>query len=148
MDVQAAFGGQIQHPLRQDQTVGGHDHHVRLRIQQSLACRRSILRIFAVQTQAHGLFHANAMSQCALLDGRSLQFHAATGRAIRLGQYQRHVKTCLQQALQGYTRKLGRASKNDFHVVYPKIKRPPWRSAGAAVAFSERGRRARCAVRR
>ena len=96
MDIQAAFGWQIQHPLRQDQAIGGHHHHVSLRIQQGLARRSSIFGVFAIQAQAQGLHHGNAVLQRTLLDGRGLQLHATARRAVWLGQHQGDIKTSLE----------------------------------------------------
>jgi hypothetical protein len=62
MDVQAAQPGQVQHPLRQDQPVGGHHHHVRLPpLQMAVAGGGGIVRVLAVQPQAARLGHGNAM---------------------------------------------------------------------------------------
>jgi hypothetical protein len=124
VDVQAAQARRIEHPLRQDQAIGGHHHHIGLSgIDRGLG-GSGVFGIFAVQTQAQRLGHGNAMLQRALLDGRGLQLHAAPGRTVRLGQHQRNFKTCSQQTLQGHARKFGRAGKNDFHGTH-KLKRQP-----------------------
>ena len=124
MDVQAALGGHIQHPLRQDQAIRRHHHHVGTRIPQRLAGRRGIFGVFAIQAQAQRLLHTNAVLQGTLLDRGGLQFHATARRAVWLGQHQRYCKTCLQQTFQGYTRKLGRARKNNSHGFHPRERLP------------------------
>ena len=115
VDVDAAQPRQVQHPLRQQQAVGGHDHDVGLRSKQGSACSLGILWVFAIQPQAAGLGHGQAMRQCSLLDGRSLQLQAAAGGAIGLGQNQWHGIARLHDVQQGLLGKLRRSGKNNAH---------------------------------
>mmetsp|Transcript_6682 Transcript_6682/g.27948 ORF Transcript_6682/g.27948 Transcript_6682/m.27948 type:complete len:400 (+) Transcript_6682:401-1600(+) len=115
MDVQAAAPRGVQHPLRQDQAIGGHHHHVGVRRDQRLAGRLGVRGVFAVQLQALRLRHRQARRQRALLDGRGLQLHAAAGRAVGLGQHQGHREAGAQQRVQRDGRELGRTGKNDSH---------------------------------
>jgi hypothetical protein len=87
------LAGSIQHPLRQDQAVGGHHHGIGLGGQQRRAGGSSVFGVFAVQAQAARL--ATAMPcQRALLDGRGLQLHARGLRAVGLRQHQGHSISC------------------------------------------------------
>ncbi len=52
---------QIQHPLGQDEPVGGHHHHIGLGGQQRIAGGGSVFGVFAVQPQAARLGHSNAV---------------------------------------------------------------------------------------
>jgi hypothetical protein len=52
VDVEAAQARQVQHPLRQDQAIGGHHHHVGPRGQQRFARGCRIVGVLAVQAQA------------------------------------------------------------------------------------------------
>ena len=55
------------------------------------------------------------MLQRQLLDRAGMQFHAAPGRAIGLGQYQRHLMAGSEDGLQRGCSELGSAGKCDFH---------------------------------
>ena len=117
VDVEAAARGRIEHPLRQDQAIGGHDHHIGLGRGNGGLGLGCIFRIFAVQTQAARLAHRNAMRLRALLDGRGLQLHAAARGSVRLGQDQGHAKACIEQALQGHAGEFRRTGKDDVHAI-------------------------------
>ena len=115
VDIEATFGGHIQHPLGQDETVGGHHHHIGLGSQQRIAGGGSVFGVFAVQPQAAGLGHGNAVVQRALLDGGGLQLHATACRAVGLRQHQWHGEPRRQQARQGHAGKFGGSGKNHSH---------------------------------
>ena len=117
VDVQAAARRRIEHPLRQDQPVGGHDHDIGLGRFDGGAGGGGLFGVFAVQAQAARLGHGNAMLQRALLDGRGLQLHAAPGRTVGLGQHQGDGEARGEQAFKGNARELGRAGKNDSHAI-------------------------------
>ncbi len=51
----------IEHPLRQDQSVGRDDHRVGLRRQDGLARGRGIVRKTSVQAQAARLAHGDGL---------------------------------------------------------------------------------------
>ena len=85
--------GSVEHPRRQDQAVGGHHHARRARAACKRRARRArVVGELAVQPQAARLRPAAVpCSQRELLDRRGLQLQAAAGRAVGLGQHQRHV---------------------------------------------------------
>ncbi len=103
----------VQHPLRQDQAIGRHDHHIGVGFCDGLAGCRGIVRVFAIQAQAARLGHGDALRQRELLDRRGLQLHAASGGAVGLGQHQGDGVARRMQALQRHTGKFGRASEDD-----------------------------------
>jgi hypothetical protein len=117
VDVQAAARGRIKHPLRQDQSVGGHHHDIGPGRLDGGAGGGGLFGKFAIQSQAARLGHGDAMLQCALLDGRGLQLHAAPGGTVGLGQHQGDGETRGKQAFKGHARELGRAGKNDSHAI-------------------------------
>ena len=78
---------------RQDQAVGGDDHHV------GRARRAAPARAAAASSgnlpssrRLRGCATGRPCSQRELLDRRGLQLHAAAGRAVGLGQHQRHLE--------------------------------------------------------
>ena len=115
VDIQATQPGRVKHPLRQDQPVGGHHHHVGICRFNGLARASGVFRVFAVQPQASGLGNGNGVALRPLLDGRGVQLHAAPGGPVGLGQHQRNVKTGGQQLGQGDTGEFGGTGKNDTH---------------------------------
>ena len=134
VDVHAAQPWQIQHPLRQDEPVGGHHHHIGAGSQQSLAGCFGIFRVFAIQAQAAWLGHGDVVRQGALLHGRGLQLHAAPGGPVGLRQHQHHIKARCVQLLQCHAGKFGRACKHHPHACgRGHQRRPPdsawWRSS-------------------
>jgi len=106
-------GHVVQHPLRQDQAIGGNHHHIRVGICNRLPCGGGIFGVLAVESQATRLGHCNAMLQRKLLDARCLQLHATSRRAIRLAEHQCNGVACGVQPFQRNPGKLGRAGKND-----------------------------------
>ena len=134
VDVETSEPGQRQHPLRQDQTVGGDHHHIGLCGLQRLLGSSRVVRVFAIQAQAARLGHGDAVLQRELLDGRGLQLHAAAGGAVRLRQHQRHAKTRGEQALQRHAGEIRRAGEDDVHGQSGEVRRrrqgasprPPW----------------------
>ena len=111
MDIQAIH--LIQHPLRQDQTVGRDDHHFGSRSLNRLFGSRSFFREFAVQTQAAGLGNRHVVRQRIGFNGRGLQLQATTGRPVRLSEHQHDLMPGRVQTLQRHAGKLRRARKND-----------------------------------
>ncbi len=89
VDVQAAQARQVQHPLRQDQSIGRDHQHVRAGAVQRGAAGLGFLGELAVQAQAARLRHREAQFQRKLLDRRRAQLHAAPGRAVGLGEHER-----------------------------------------------------------
>ena len=75
-----------------------------------------IFGVFAVQAQAAGLGDGDAVRLGALLDGGGLQFKAAPGGTVGLGEHQRHGVAGCEQLVERYFCKLWRACKNNFHV--------------------------------
>ena len=115
MDVEAAMSWHIQHPLRQDQTVGGHHHRIGLgRLQCGLRHAR-VFGIFAIASQTPGLTDGKAVTLRPLFDGRGLQLHAASRRAIGLSQHQHHLMARGMELGQGLASELRRAGKNQAH---------------------------------
>ena len=117
MNVQAAQAGQVKHPLRQDQTVGGHDHHVDLRCDQFGLGLLRVFGVFAVQTQAARLGHGHPVRLRKRLDWRGVELHATTGGAVGLGQHQGHFETRCVQVCQRDLREFGRARESDPQAV-------------------------------
>ena len=99
VDVQAAQPGQIQHPLRQQQAIGGHHQHIKLGGLQGGLARLGLIRILTIQAQTARLGHGDAVGEGGVLHGRGLQLQAAPGRAIGLGEHQGHGKTGRHNAL-------------------------------------------------
>ena len=115
VDVQAAVAGCIQHPLRQDQTVSGDDHHIGLGLRDGGLRGLCVVREFTVQPQAARLRHRDVVRQSELLDRRGLQLHAATCRTVGLGQNQHHLVPGRVQLRQRHAGKFGGARKNHTH---------------------------------
>ena len=115
MDVEATPARRVQHPLRKNQAIGRHHHHIALRSHDGCLRASSLLGILAIQSQAARLCQGNAMCLRQLFDRRCLELHAPSGGSVRLGEYQRHRETGIEQSLQGNARKIRRTGKNDFH---------------------------------
>ena len=86
VDVEAAVFRCIQHVLRQNQSVGGNDHHVGLDFFEHL-------QGFGVVAQFFRLRHAQTQFQRGLLHRRRSKLHPASFGAVGLGQHQRDFKT-------------------------------------------------------
>ena len=127
MDVQAAQGQALQSPGRQQQTIGHHHHQLSLCSSDGLLRLQSFVGVFAVQTQAGWLAHRHAVRQSVLLHGRGLQFHAATGGAIGLGQHQGDVMASLVQCGQRRLGKRRGTGEHDAHL----------RALGFALGFEQ-----------
>ena len=150
VDVQAAVARQIEHPLRQDQAVGGHHHRIGARRDKQIMGQARVLGVLAIPAQAARLRERQAMALRALLDGRSLQLHAAPGRAIGLGQHQRHFMPRIDQGLQRHPRELRRARENDAHALPPQragSKSPRISSVNITRRTTPSGSRCTCAWR-
>ena len=80
-------------------------------------CLGGALRVLAVHAQGQGLQHLDAMLLRILLDGRGVHLHAASGRAVGLGQHQRNVEACFVQVFQGRGGEFRRACEDHFHMV-------------------------------
>ena len=102
MDIEATphprAGHGIQHPLGQDQTVGG-DHHggcsvVGNRMGDRLLRRLGFFRVGSVSAQAVRLGQRYGVFEGKLLDGRGLHFHAASCGPIGLRQDQGDAVAC------------------------------------------------------
>ena len=117
VNVQAALGWQVEHPLRQDQPISGHNHGLGVCGQKRLAGGRSIFGVFAIEAQTARLGHGHTVLKGPLLDGRGLQLHAATSGAVGLGQHQNDVVAGSVQGAHGQLGKFGRARKNQSHAV-------------------------------
>ena len=118
VDIDAGFD--VERAARQDQAVGRHHHHVVVGGQQALVgrlCLGGALRVLAVHAQGQGLQHLDAMLLRILLDGRGVQLHAASGRAVGLGQHQRNVEARFVQVFQGRGGEFRRACEDHFHMV-------------------------------
>ena len=118
MDVQATQPGHVEHPLRQDQAVGGDHHDVGLSELQGRARSVGVFGIFAVEPQAARLGNGPAAQHRQLLDGGRVKFHAASGRTIGLGQHQRNLESGRGNGIECDTRELRRACKNDAQAAH------------------------------
>ena len=105
----------IQDPLRQDEAIGSHHHHIGVGIGNGLACSGRVFGVFAIQAQAARLRHGHSVLQRKLLYRRRVQLHAAPGRAVRLGQHQHDGVAAGVQPFQRNAGKFGRARKDDSH---------------------------------
>ena len=119
MDVEAAQPRQVEHPLRQDEPIGRHHHHIGLNRLQRIPRRSRFVGPAAIEAQAAGLEDFNAMGQRGALDGRGLQLHATAGRSIGLGQHQRHGVPGLQNGIERHLGKFRRAGKHHLHLGIP-----------------------------
>ena len=115
MDVEAAAGRRVQHPLGQDQAIGSDHHGVGPRLANLGFGCGGVFRVFSVQSQAARLCHRHAVGHRILLDGRGLEFHATAGGPVGLAQHQNDLETRAVQALQGHAGEFGRTRKNELH---------------------------------
>ena len=83
MHVEATQAGNIQHRLGNDQAVGHHHKGVQIQITQLLADVLA-LQVFRLQ-------HGNLVAFGQYLDRALLDFLAAPGGPVRLGQYGNHL---------------------------------------------------------
>ena len=118
MNVQTTQGRRVQHPLRQDQTVGGDDHGLCAigdgLVDGGFACQRFVGK-FAIQTQAARLGDGDVVFDRELLDGRGLQFHATARRPVGLAEDQGDLMAGGDQLLHRHPRKLRRAGEDKLH---------------------------------
>ncbi len=120
VDIQAAAGRQVQHPLRQDQPIGRDHHDIRRDGQQLVARLGGFVGVAPVQAQAARLRDRNAGGQRRLLDQAGRELEPAPGRAVGLRQDQRNRMAGRQDGFQRKAGKIGRTSKNNAHrVSYP-----------------------------
>ena len=115
MNVQAAESGQVEQPLRQHQAIGGDHEHVGPRGLDGSACDQCIIGKFSILTQAARLGNGHIVLLRPLLDAGGVQGHAATGRAVRLGENEGEVKAFGMQPGQCHRGKFRRTGKNHAH---------------------------------
>ena len=116
MNVDGSPSWQVQHPLRQQQAVGGHYHDVWTCGKQGGTRGGSLFGIFAVQPQAARLHDRQAVFQGCLLDWGWLQLQPPASRPVRLGQYQGHAIACLHNLQQSLLGKFWCSCKYNAHV--------------------------------
>ena len=107
VEVNATAGRDIQHGLRQDQAIGRDDHR--------LGRNRPQMRLRLHITQGRRLIDRKPMLKRHGLDRTGCEFHAPSGRSIRLGQNQRDRVPSGDQGLQGACSKLRCARKDEAH---------------------------------
>ncbi|MNI18977.1 hypothetical protein D3C73_723980 [compost metagenome] len=112
VDVQATQARQVQHPLRQDQAIGGHHHHVGRHLFQQRAGLGGFVGITAIQAQAARLGDGNAGVQRGLLDRAGRQLQATPGGTVGLGHHQGDLVTRGPQGVESDTGEFRRAGKN------------------------------------
>jgi len=105
--VDAAQAGQIEHGLRQDQSVGHHHHQVGVQLRQ--------LGLRLGGTQGLRLIDRNVVLHGELLDRAGHQLLPAPGRPIRLGVHRHHLAPGVEQGLQMLSGELRCSGKNDAH---------------------------------
>ena len=115
VDVEATQTRGAERPLRQDEAISGHHHHIGVGGCNGGLGLGCVVGVFAIQTQAQRLGDGDVVLQGQLLDRRSLQLHAATGGAVGLRQHQGHLVACGQDLGQSHGSKFGRARKNNAH---------------------------------
>ena len=116
MNIQAAQAWRTQNPLRQDQTISGHDHHIGPGCLDLSARQRGFVRKSSIQPQATRLPHCYCLIQRKLLDRRGLQFQATPGWPVGLREDQGNFVAGSVQGRKRCTREFGRTRKNNFHV--------------------------------
>ena len=107
MHIDRAEGRGGKQLVRQDAAVGHDDENVRLQALQRCQ-RRAVTHLFRLKDR-------QAVCQRDLLDRARLELHAAVFGLVRLCEHTDHVKVGIQQALQGYSRKIRRAHEYDAH---------------------------------
>ena len=115
VNVEATVLGCIKHPLRQDQTIGRHHHHIGLRLRNEGLCCSGFFGVFAIQLQTVRLHHGQVVRECKLFDSGGLQLHAAAGRTIGLCENTHDLVTCGMQSSQCAAGKFGGARKYHAH---------------------------------
>ncbi len=115
MDVQAAQAGQFQHPLRQDQTVGRHDHDVGRHALKQGTGLGGLIGIAAIQPQAARLGDRNAGVQRGLLDRAGRELQAPSRRPVRLRHDKRDFVSGGPQGVERDTGEFRGAGENDAH---------------------------------
>ena len=115
VDVQAAQARQSQYPLRQDQAVGGHHHHVGRGGIKRFPGGRGGVGELAVQAQAARLGQRQPQVQSQPFDRRRMQLQAASSGPIGLGQHQGDRESGRMQRSQRRGREIRRAGKNNPH---------------------------------
>jgi hypothetical protein len=103
----------IEHFLRQQQAVGGNHHHVVRRGAQLVDSSGGFGRKLAVTAQRRRLRDGQTVLGRVTLDRARLQFHAAPGGSVRLGQDERHRKAGFVDGGKRRRGKLRRTGKND-----------------------------------
>jgi hypothetical protein len=104
MHIQAAFGWDVQHGLRQDLAKGRYNDQIRLKGCQRLLNGRFSERLGLQRGQAQAL---RALSYCA-----GLWQTSASGWAIGLGDNHHHLFVRMQRLKRGHS-KIGGTHKND-----------------------------------
>ena len=115
MNVEATVLGCIEHPLRQDQTISRHHHHIGLRLRNEVFRCSRFIGVFAIQFQTVGLHHGQVVLNRKLFDSGGLQLHAAAGRPIGLCENTHDLMARCMQSGQCAAGKFGSARKNHTH---------------------------------
>ena len=103
MDVDAAIGGNIQHLLRQDPSIGNHGADIRLQSPQLL--HRFLL------AEGLRLEHRDFMFQSDLFHRGIYHFHTPSLGTVRLGIHTHNIKAISQNLLQTGRRNIRRSHK-------------------------------------
>ena len=111
MDVQATQARNVEHRLRQDQAIGGHDHHISAQLTQPIPG----LRI----AQRRWLPDLDAMSLCPQFDRAGDDLLATLGRLVGAGEHQGDVVSGPVQGIERTLGKDGCPGKNQPHVHRP-----------------------------
>ena len=96
----------VEHCLRQNQSIGGHHHQVRLQFTQPLEHSRL--------AQAFGLPYGYVVLLRKLFDRARPEPSSASGRPVGLGHHQQRRIARSQHLPQGFAGKLRCAGKDDF----------------------------------
>jgi hypothetical protein len=115
VNVEAAKPGQFEHPLRQDQPVGGDHHQVGPGGFERGARLLRVVRVLAIEPQAARLGHVDAVFDGESLHRRSLQLQAAAGGPVRLREHQRNREAGGMQPLERRAGEFRRSGKDDAH---------------------------------
>ena len=107
--------GSVEHVLRQDQAVGGDDHHVGRGRRSASRAGGGIVGEAAVEAQAARLRDGDAVLERERLHRRRHELHAATGRPVGLAHHERDLEAGRVDAGQRDARELRRAGEDDAH---------------------------------
>ena len=88
MNIHASARRDVEHALRQDQTVGGDDHRVVRGLAEQRVRSARVVVVLAADTQAPRLSDFDRVIDGERLDRPRLHLQPASCRTIRLGEHE------------------------------------------------------------